>query len=138
MNFFLSSTSKDPYFPSSLPLPPSLPYENSNCVQHFIENSLMGKLLDTANTLSTKSMRVCPQPPTSRSSSTKWRFGVKANRLRHRFDRTDVKADSFVGRKDRMWQIISSDRPLILSILWPNYPNQILLRTKMVWESEEI
>ena len=47
---------------------------------------------------------------------SKSRFGLSANRYRHFLERTEVKADSSVGRNDNMWLIRASGRLLILSI----------------------
>lgn len=44
------------------------------------------------------------------------RFVTKASRCLHLFERTEVKAASFVERKDKMWQMIASGRLLIKSL----------------------
>lgn len=45
----------------------------------------------------------------------KSRFVTEANKKRHLLERTDVEAASFVGRKDKMWEMIGSGRPLNIS-----------------------
>lgn len=44
------------------------------------------------------------------------RFVTKARRCLHLLERTEVKAASFVERKDKMWQISASGRLLIKSL----------------------
>lgn len=44
------------------------------------------------------------------------RFGTKAKRCLHRFDSVEVKAASFVERKDKMWQTRASGRLLMESL----------------------